>query len=76
MDKKELMRVWNQHEIPVILRRTDKGPLLRMRLPYADSNRTPLQDGRRISQFTFLPFPPTLVSILHHLGLPGFRVRY
>ncbi|ANI80414.1 hypothetical protein [Sphingobium sp. EP60837] len=49
MDDKELTRVWNQHEIPVIVRRTGKGQLLRMRLPYADSNRTWLQDGRRIS---------------------------
>ncbi|MGQ3241730.1 hypothetical protein [Shinella sp.] len=49
MDDKELTRVWNQHESPVILRRTGKGQLLRMRLPYAGSNRTWLQDGHRIS---------------------------
>lgn len=49
MDDAELTRIWNQHEIPVILRRTGKGQLLRARLPYADNNRVWLQAGRRIS---------------------------
>lgn len=49
MDDAELMRIWNQHEIPVILRRTGKGQLLRARLPYTKKNRAWLQDGRRIS---------------------------
>lgn len=62
MDDKELTRVWNQHEVPVILRRTGKGQLLRTRLPYADSNRTWLQDGRRIS--------PTWISSKHYWELP------
>lgn len=43
MNDKELIRVWNPHEIPVILRRTEKGQLLRLRLP------TWLQNGRLIS---------------------------
>lgn len=38
--------VWNQNSIPVILRR-QKGKPLRMRLPYADTNRAWLQAGRR-----------------------------
>jgi hypothetical protein len=49
MDDAELMRIWNQHEIPVILRRTGKGQLLRARLPYTEKNRSWLQDGRRTS---------------------------
>lgn len=49
MDEAELMRIWNQHEVPVILRRTGKGQFLRVRLPYADHNRSWLQDGRRSS---------------------------
>ncbi|WP_212741978.1 hypothetical protein [Sphingomonas sp. 1F27F7B] len=48
MDGKTLTRIWNQHEIPVILRRTGKGEFLRVRLPYADTNRAWLQAGRRI----------------------------
>lgn len=47
MDK--LKHVWKQEEIPVILRRTGKGELLRVRIPYADANRQWLQNGRRIS---------------------------
>lgn len=46
MDDAELTRIWNQQAIPVILRRTGKGQLLRARLPYADNNRAWLQDGR------------------------------
>lgn len=49
MDDTELTRIWNQHQIPVVLRRTGKGQLLRARLPYADNNRAWLQSGRRIS---------------------------
>lgn len=48
MDDAELTRIWNQQAIPVILRRTGKGQLLRARLPYADNNRAWLQDGRRL----------------------------
>lgn len=62
MDNEELMHVWNQHEIPVILRRTGKGQLLRMRLPYADSNRIWLQGGRRIS--------PTWIASKRYWELP------
>ena len=49
MDDAKLTKIWNQHEIPVILRRTGKGQLLRARLPYADNNRVWLQADRRIS---------------------------
>lgn len=49
MNDAALMRIWNQHEIPVILRRTGKGQFLRARLPYTEKNRAWLQDGRRIS---------------------------
>jgi len=41
--------VWNQTRIPVVLRRTGKGERLRVRLPYAVSNRQWLQDSRRTS---------------------------
>lgn len=34
----ELKRVWNQRKIPVVLRRTGKGELLRVRLPSHLSN--------------------------------------
>jgi hypothetical protein len=49
MDEKQLTKIWNQQEVPVILRRTGKGELLRVRLPYANTNRAWLQDGRRVS---------------------------
>jgi hypothetical protein len=49
MGDRQLTSIWNQHKIPVILRRTGKGQLLRVRLPYADTNRAWLQDGRRMS---------------------------
>ena len=49
MDGTELTRIWNQQKIPVILRRTGKGQLLRARLPFTDNKRAWLQVGRRIS---------------------------
>lgn len=49
MDEQTLTRVWNQRDIPVILRRAGKGELLRARLPYLETNRFWLQNGRRIS---------------------------
>lgn len=48
MDAEQLTNIWNQREIPVILRRTGKGELLRLRLPYAETNRAWLQNDRRI----------------------------
>lgn len=49
MDEQTLKAIWDQSEVPVILRRTGKGQLLRARLPYSDTNRAWLQDGRRIT---------------------------
>ena len=42
-------KVWGQEIIPVVLRRAGKGQLLRVRLPYLNTNRQWLQNGRRIS---------------------------
>lgn len=47
MDGQLLKKIWEQRYIPVILRRTGKGELLRARLPYSDDNRSWLQNGRR-----------------------------
>ena len=47
MDKLTLNYVWNQKQVPVVLRRTGKGEKLRVRLPFAHDNRQWLQDGRR-----------------------------
>lgn len=47
MDKLSLNYVWGQDAIPVVLRRTGKGQLLRVRLPYVETNRQWLQNGRR-----------------------------
>jgi hypothetical protein len=49
MDERTLTEVWNQSDIPVILRRQGKGEMLRARLPYAETNRSWLQNGRRNS---------------------------
>lgn len=49
MDSEDLKRVWNQKNIPVILRRTGKGQLLRARLPFSDGNRQWLQHDKRNS---------------------------
>jgi hypothetical protein len=49
MDKLSLNYVWGQEAIPVALRRTGKGQLLRVRLPYVGTNRQWLQNGRRTS---------------------------
>ncbi|QLC26963.1 hypothetical protein HFP57_12385 [Parasphingopyxis algicola] len=42
-----LKAVWNQENIPVILRRGLKGQRLRLRLPYAKSNYSWLRNERR-----------------------------
>src|SRR3546814_965669 len=47
MDK--LKDVWDQGLIPVVLRRTGKAQRLRVRLPYAETDRHWLQNGRRTS---------------------------
>ncbi len=47
MDSERLKYVWNQLQIPVALRRTGPGERLRVRLPFATTNREWLQDGRR-----------------------------
>ncbi|VFU17788.1 conserved protein of unknown function (plasmid) [Methylocella tundrae] len=49
MDKLTLKYVWGQERIPVVLRRTGKGQRLRVRLPFAETNRQWLQNGRRTS---------------------------
>ena len=49
MDRLTLKYVWNQEQIPVVLRRTGKGQRLRVRLPYAEESRQWLQNGRRTS---------------------------
>ena len=47
MDRLTLNYVWNQKETPVVLRRTGKEERLRVRLPFAETNRHWLQNGRR-----------------------------
>ncbi|MHB0790178.1 hypothetical protein [Bradyrhizobium sp. 5.13L] len=47
MDKLTLKYVWGQERIPVVLRRTGKGQRLRVRIPFAETNRQWLQNGRR-----------------------------
>jgi hypothetical protein len=49
MDKLTLNYVWGQEWIPVALRRKGKGQRLRVRLPFAETNRQWLQNGRRLS---------------------------
>ena len=41
-------RVWNQKEIPVVLRRDGKGERLRVRIPFAPDNLAWLKNGKRI----------------------------
>lgn len=49
VDKLTLKYVWNQQTAPVALRRTGKGQLLRVRVPFADTNGRWLQNGRTIT---------------------------
>jgi hypothetical protein len=45
--EQSIQAIWNQDEIPVVLRRTGKGELLRVRLPFSSDNRQWLQNARR-----------------------------
>jgi len=45
--EKKLKHVWNQKDVPVILRRDGKRERLRLRLPYADDNKTWLECGQK-----------------------------
>lgn len=48
MNRLSIEYVWgHQQDIPVILRRTGKGQMLRVRLPYSTDNRSWLQNNRR-----------------------------
>ena len=47
-DDQELKKVWSQFAVPVIIRRNKKGQQHRLRLPYSDSNREWLRNGRTI----------------------------
>ena len=47
MDRHTLGFVWNQGEIPVVLRRTGPGEKLRVRLPSAENDFEWLRNGRR-----------------------------
>lgn len=43
--ERRLKSIWDQTEIPVILRRTANGAKIRLRLPYSKTNRQWLQNG-------------------------------
>ncbi|MGY2051634.1 hypothetical protein [Methylobacterium sp. JK268] len=49
MDRLTLRYVWEQKQIPVVLRRTERGKKLRARLPFKEGNRQWLQNGRRMT---------------------------
>lgn len=49
MTDAELRRIWNQQLIPVLLRRGGKGQRLRIRLPYAKTNRDWLRNSKRFA---------------------------
>jgi hypothetical protein len=49
----ERKRVWNQKEVPVVLRRAKKGQRLRVRIPLSRDNGDWLQNGRRTSPIWF-----------------------
>lgn len=47
VERLTIQYVWGQGVIPVILRRTGTGQMLRARLPFATTNRDWLRNGRR-----------------------------
>lgn len=47
--EENIRQVWNQKTIPIVLRRNRKGEKIRIRLPFDQSNREWLQNGRRVS---------------------------
>jgi hypothetical protein len=47
-NSEDLKRVWNQKQIPVVLRRGGKGQHLRIRIPFSPANSEWLQNGKRI----------------------------
>jgi len=49
MDEESIRAIWKQDRIPVVLRRTGKGELLRVRLPFSPDNRRWLQNDRRVA---------------------------
>jgi hypothetical protein len=62
MSKLTLKYVWEQEGIPIVLRRTGKGQRLRARIPYAETNREWLQNGRRT--------PPVWIASKKYWELP------
>lgn len=48
-DEENLKRVWNQQQIPIILRRGGKGHAPRVRLPFSENNRGWIRNHRRTS---------------------------
>ena len=46
-DEYRIKAIWNQEDIPVVLRRGGLGDRPRLRLPYADDNRQWLRNDRR-----------------------------
>jgi hypothetical protein len=49
ISEEELKRVWNQKRIPVVVRRGKKGQRLRIRIPFSNTNRDWLRNGRKTS---------------------------
>jgi hypothetical protein len=62
MNTLTLKYVWGHGRIPVVLRRTGKRQRLRVRLPYAKTNRQWLQNDRRMS--------PTWIASKRYWELP------
>ena len=73
----DINMVWNQKEIPVIIRRSKKGERHRLRLPYSDNNRDWLRDGRRdrpvwFSENRFWEIPKAWFNDFVERGLKRF----
>jgi hypothetical protein len=60
-EQERLRAIWNQSEIPVVIRKGKGHPLI-VRLPFANDNRQWLQDGKRTS--------PTWIAYKKHWQLP------